>query len=385
MRFGKQMTMKKLFRITTVPMSLDLLLPNQPKFLSTYFDVTLVSSPSDLLEKVAKREGVKFASVKMKRNISVFNDFYSFIKLLRLFLKEKPHIIHFNTPKASLLAAIAGALCKIPNRVYTVSGLRFETESGVQRKLLIFFEKVTCFFASAVIAESSGVLDILKREKIANAKVRFLANGNINGVDLNCWSLSNVSEQQVNFFKTEYNIKCNDFVFLFVGRVVKDKGVKELLSAFTRLSSELQNVKLIIVGNLEETDDEFLSFFKKMTGTYKSIQYVGYSDSVREFMAMSSCLVLPSKREGFPTVILQAGAMTLPVIVSNVNGATDYIREFNGLMIPIEDINALYTAMLQVATGIVKFDSEKMFEFVKQRYSQDIVHKALLNFYIGLN
>ena len=337
--------MPKLIRLTTADISLYSLLKGQLKFLSRDFEVVGVASDTGVLQQVAEREGVRAINVPMHREISLIADLKSLFALIRLFLRERPDIVHANTPKASLLSMVAAALCRVPHRIYTVTGLRFETTHGLLRFVLKTMERITCLCATKVIPEGDGVKATLLRERITRKPMQKIFNGNINGVDLAWYDRT----AEVVAKAAELRGDSADFTFVFIGRMVRDKGINELVEAFDRLSQERDDVRLRLVGRFEDELDPVLPQTKERIERSDKIVFEGYQSDVRPYLAASDVLVLPSYREGFPNVVLQAGAMGLPVIVSEVNGSRESISKGeNGVVIPRQDAEALYQAMAQM-------------------------------------
>lgn len=336
----------KLFRISTVPMSLNLLLKGQLEYLNNYFDVTAISGEGNDLEIVKKREGVNVHPIEMHRHISLVQDLKSLWHLYRYFKKEKPDIIHSITPKAGLLSMIAGKMAGVPIRMHTFTGLIFPHKDGYMKHTLIMMDKLLCKAATHVYPEGNGVKEDLQRHHITNKPLKIIANGNINGIDLDEYNPSLFSDEFKKLTKHKYGINDVDFVFLFVGRLVIDKGLRELVGAFNHLSEKIPNIKLILVGPRE---NEKKAINKKMFSSIENnpnILEIGYQHEVRPFYAISNVLVLPSYREGFPNTVLQAGAMELPSIVSDISGCNEIIESgVNGLLIPRKNQIELEKAM----------------------------------------
>lgn len=375
--------MTKILRLTTSDISLNSLIKGQLRYLSQYFEVVGVASDTGVLEQVGEREGIRTINVPMHREISLLADVKSLLALIKLFRLERPDIVHANTPKASLLGMIAAWLCRVPNRIYTVTGLRFETTSGVMRFVLKTMECITCFCATKVIPEGDGVKTALLRERITGKPMQKIHNGNINGVDLDWYDRTEDVMQSVKLIKGD----STDFRFVFVGRIVRDKGICELVEAFTRLNAERADVKLMLVGNFEDKLDPLPVYTKEQIDSTSKIELAGYQSDVRPFMAASDVLILPSYREGFPNVILQAGAMGIPVIVTDVNGSDEVVKMGeNGVIVPKYDVDALYNAMTAMVC-----DSERTKQMsgvarkmVADRFDQRDVWAATVEMYNSL-
>lgn len=372
----------KLIRVTTISLSLNVLLKGQLSFLNRFYEVIGIASDREMLDEVAKREGIRTIVVAMKREISLWSDFKSLIHFVWIFWREKPFIVHANTPKASLLVMLAAWMMQVPNRIYTVTGLRFETTTGIFRKFLILLEKVTCFCATKVIPEGEGVKKALLKERITTKPLKVIFNGNINGVNCEFFKRTQLLEEQA------MDIKSEGYTFCFVGRIVKDKGINELIHAFVILNDKYPNTHLIMVGSLEKELDPLLPDVESLLLKHNSISFVGFQQDIRPYLQASDVFVFPSYREGFPNVVLQAGAMELPSIVTDINGSNEIIENgVNGKIIPPKDEKALYEAMkwfYEHREDVVLEMAKKTRPIVMERYEQYKVWEALLKEYQSL-
>lgn len=399
--------MQKIIRTSTIPISLNILLKGQLKFLADKFDILGISSPGFELDEVGVREGVKVFPIQMERGISPIKDLISLIKLYKKFKSEKPQIVHSITPKAGLLTMLAGKMAGIPIRMHTFTGLIFPTRTGLLQKLLIKMDQLLCWAATNIYPEGNGVKNDLIEYKITNKPLKVLANGNVNGIDLNYFSKDCNSEQIQSKLKKELGIQPDDFVFIFVGRLVGDKGINELVEAFQKLEirdlklgissehqiSSLQSPisnsqsripKLLLVGPLETELDPLKSETLKEIETNPNIISVGFQKDVRPYFAIANALVFPSYREGFPNVVMQAGAMELPSIVSDINGCNEIIVEGeNGTIIPVKNVEAISTAMQKLMEDKAYYLSLKnnARPMIQARYEQSVVWNALLDEY----
>ncbi len=379
----------KFFRIATVPVSLCFLLDGQLKYLNKYYEITAIASDgnNDLWNILKEKEGVKCHPIPMARDISIAKDLLSLINLYIFFSKERPDIIHANTPKASLLSMLAAKVAGVPIRIYTVTGLRFEGESGYMRKILILMEKLTCWAATKVIPEGEGVKHTLYRNKITSKPLKVVGYGNINGINSSFFQKVNVSENIVKNLKYDLEIKLDELVFCFVGRIVKDKGINELVNAFIRLNQKYPHTKLLLVGPFERDLDPLKKETEEMLKNHASIIVTGFQQDVRPFFAISDIFVFPSYREGFPNVVMQAGAMDLPCIVSDINGCNEIIKlDINGIIIPPKNTEALYDAMELLLTDNTKrtFLASNARKMIADRYEQSYVWSELLKEYQSL-
>ncbi|WP_374445506.1 glycosyltransferase family 4 protein [Epilithonimonas sp.] len=372
--------MKKLFRISTVPMSLNILLRGQLKFLDQHFDVTAISGSGKDLDEVKVREGVKVHSIEIQRQISPLKDIVSLVRLYQYFRKEKPDIIHSITPKAGLLSMVAGKWAGVPIRIHTFTGLVFPYREGFFQKILIVMDKILCSCATNVYPEGKGVKEDLKKFKITDKPLTLIGNGNVNGIDLIHFDPELYLEDEKSKLKTDLNISRENFVFVFIGRLVKDKGINELIAAFKKLNA--QNVKLLLVGPYESKLDPLNINTLSEIENNPDIISAGYQKDVRPYFAISDALVFPSYREGFPNVVLQSLAMQIPVIVSDINGCNEIVENGqNGIIVPPKDESALQQAMTKLLeekiylklkensrSSILKYEQQKLWDAILREY-----------------
>lgn len=384
--------MQKLIRVTTIPLSLNLLLKGQLSFLNKYYSVFAISGKGQDLEEVKKRESVPTIEIEMERGISVLKDIKSFWRLYRCFRNEKPRIVHSITPKAGLLSMAAAYFAKVPIRMHTFTGLIFPSKRGFFRELLIYMDKSLCFFATNVYPEGLGVKNDLIKFNITSKPLKVLANGNINGVDTSLFNIEAISQEEKIQLCTDLGIKAKDFVFIFIGRLVRDKGINELIEAFVRLAAykrEKNNantttIKLILVGPYESELDPLKAATIKEIQNNANILSVGFQSDIRPYLAISSVLTFPSYREGFPNVVLQAGAMGIASIVTNINGCNEIIEtNRNGLIIPVRDTQALFEAMkkLFIDKDFTHILAENSRSVILEKYKREVVWSALLTEY----
>lgn len=371
--------MIKLIRTSTVALSLDVLLKGQLAFLSKYYDVVAVSGADHHLDAVKQREGVRTESVEMARQINLWRDLVSLLKLYRLFRREKPAIVHSITPKAGLLSMIAARLAGVPVRIHTFTGLIFPTSTGLKKKLLIAMDCLLCRMATHVYPEGEGVRRDLLRYRITNKPLKVLAHGNISGVDTGYFALQQVPDEQKRALRSNLGLREDDVVFIFVGRLVADKGLREIVDAFTRLAEKQLQTRLILVGPTE-TADPIDHTTADLMKNHDRIITTGYQSDIRPYLAIADVFLLASYREGFPNVVLQAGAMELPCVVTDINGANEIIEHAkNGLIVPVRHADALLHAMQCLASDKVLREEmgKEGRRRIEQKFSNSIVWRAL--------
>lgn len=381
---------KKLIRVTTVPLSLSGLLNGQLNFMSKTFDVMAISSngKDGDLEKVGVAEGVKTIPVEMTRKITPLKDLQAVYKLYKIFKREQPFIVHSHTPKAGTLSMMAAKLAGVPHRLHTIAGLPLLEASGAKRTLLNLVEKLTYACATKIYPNSKGQHQIILEEKFTKAnKLKVIANGSSNGIDITRFNPELFDDSQLQALRKTLNIKASDFVFVFVGRLVSDKGINELLKAFNTLSSQTKiPVKLLLVGDYETELDPLKAETLEIKETNPNIVSTGWVQDVRPYFAISDCLTFPSYREGFPNVVMQAGAMGIPSIVTNINGCNEIIIEGqNGTIIPVKNASALQDKMEQVLKGELKYNNSACRDLIVNRYQRQVIWDGLLQEYLQLN
>jgi len=375
----------KIFRVSTVPQSLNILLKGQLKFLNETFEITAISTFGKHLIEVEEREKVKIHSISMERKISLLKDIISLWRLYFYFKKTKPDIIHSITPKAGLLSMIAGKFAGVPVRMHTFTGLIFPYKKGVFQKLLIIMDRLLCWAATHVYPEGNGVKYDLIKYNITSKPLKVIANGNVNGVDLEYFNPTLFSDKEKKDLKSSLGIQEQDFVFVFVGRLVRDKGINELIEAFCLL--KIPNVKLLLVGSFEQELDPLKQNVFNEIKNNSNIIHVGFQKDVRPYFAVSNALVFPSYREGFPNVVLQAGAMSIPSIVTNISGCNEIITDgFNGIVIEAKNSNSIYNGMKLILNDITLYNKfqKNSRHLIQEKYEQKIVWEALKEEYLNI-
>lgn len=369
----------KIIRATTVPMSLNAFCNGMLKELSEKYEVVALSSPGPELSVIEAREGVRTIAVPMERHISPLKDLLALIKMVWVFRKEKPAMVHSMTPKAGLLCMVAAWLTRVPVRIHTFTGLVWPTSTGLKRKVLMLTDKITCGCATHIIPEGEGVKNDLIAGKITKKPLKVLGYGNVMGVDLTHYVRS--EELKV---KSE-KLRSDRFTFLFVGRIVKDKGINELCQAFDKLSKKTP-VRLVLVGKYEDTLDPISDASRDIIKTNAFIEYVGpqYGEDLLAYYAAADCFVFPSYREGFPNTVLEAGAMGLPSVVTDINGSREIIEDGkNGVIVPSQNAEALYEAMQKMLIDKEKreYMASNARKMIADRFEQSFVRKCLYDYY----
>lgn len=370
----------KIIRVCTVSNSISFVAGMIPDLTKEY-DVCVLSSPGEYWNYLERYgNSVKRLEVTMERHISPIRDLKSLFGLIRVFRKEKPTMVHSMTPKAGLLSMMAAWFCRVPVRVHTFTGLVFPTATGLTQKILILTDRITCACATHIVPEGEGVKNDLINYRITKKSLKVLGHGNVRGIDFDHFDPES-PEVQTGAAKIH---KPGIFTFVFVGRLVRDKGINELVEAFERLNKEYPKARLLLVGRQEPELDPLKPETIAKIDNNKNIEAVGQQSDVRPWLAASDAFVFPSYREGFPNVVIEAGAMGLPSIVTNINGSREIvINNKNGIIVPPHDTEDLGNAMRDFVTSKKQIErlSSNARIMIASRFEQAYVHQCLKNYY----
>jgi glycosyltransferase involved in cell wall biosynthesis len=376
----------KLIRVTTVPMALKHLLSGQMRYMNENgFEVIMVSAAGKEIDEVTANEDCPHHIINMTRKITPVADLKSLWQLYRFFKKEKPAIVHSHTPKAGLLAMLAAKFAGVKVRIHTIAGLRFMTSSGFTRKILVFMEKLTGRAATHVWPNSFSILKYVQDNKlVATKKLQVIGLGSSNGINLNRFNALALQPSKEEELKKQLQYNENFTYLLSVGRIVKDKGIDELLVSFDKLYLQNAGLRLILLGSFEEDLDPVSDKAKKILREHPGIIHINWSDEVAYYMHLAHILIHPSYREGFPNVLLQAGAVGCPVVCSRIEGNIDIVEDkrtglifeaknetdlIEKLTFALEhrDLMKSYAAELQKKV-LTNFDQGLVHELIKKKY-----------------
>ena len=382
--------MNKLIRITTVAYSLGGLLKGQLNYMSDYYEVIGISSSEDgyLKRVISKKEGIRVIPLEMTRKITIFKDFFAFWKLFWIFKKEKPFIVHTHTPKAGTVGMLAAYMAGVPNRLHTIAGMPLMEATGPKRLLLDIVEKMTYKCATKIYPNSYGLEKFIVEGKYTiPKKIKVIGKGSSNGIDTSIFDPAVVKDEEIQKIKDTYSISSEHFVFIFIGRLVKDKGVNELVAAFDTLCNKYSHIKLLLVGRREMELDPLDEKTNQIIASNKNIITTGTQDDVRPYLKLSDLLTFPSYREGFPNVVMEAGAMGLPAIVSDINGCNEIIVDGkNGFIVPPKSEDGLCEKMeeLLLAPLILEELASNTRKMIKERFERNFIWEELLKEYQSL-
>ena len=380
--------MHTIVRITTIPISLKILLKGQLNFMQQNgFKVIAASAGGNEAEALKIQENCEHFIVPLSRKINPIQDVICIIKLIKFFKKIKPTIVHTHTPKAGFIGMIAAYFSIVPIRLHTIAGLPWMIENGIKKNILKSVEKLTALASTKVYVNSKSLLLYLEEQNVANKKFSVLGAGTSNGIDVNYFSNTSEIKEIAYQLKTENNVSAASFIWLFVGRVVKDKGIQELIDAFVGLQKKYTSDLLWIVGNEEQKLDPIDETYREILHSNKSIKLCGFQNDVRPFYAAANMLVFPSYREGFPNVPMQAALMDCGLILSNINGCNEIVtHQISGLLVNVKSAEDVLNKMIFARENeqLVHQYKQQAKQHILSNYSQDIVWSNLLNEYKNL-
>lgn len=374
---------KKLFFVTTIAGSLNFF-KGQYQLLLSDFDITAIASDKKRLKEVGEENHIKIHHIPMEREISILKDIYCLICFIFYFIRQRPYIVHGNTPKGSLLSMIAAWITRVPVRIYMCHGLRYQGCRGIKRKVLMFMERISCRCATEIICVSHGIKEVLIEDRITNKEPIVIWNGSVQGIDMGKFNPDNITNKQG--LREEYGIGDDDFVITFIGRLVKDKGINELVEAVNSLHVKYSNIKLLLIGRFENTGNPISDITKKIIDEGEFIIATGPQLNIVPFLSITDLFVFPSYREGFGLSLMEAGAMNVPSIASNIPGCNEVIIDgLTGLLIEprstlaiIESIEKLYND--RELLDHLKLNSRKS---IIERYEQDQLLQHYRDYYLS--
>lgn len=376
----------KFFITTTVARTLSFF-QGQPQLWNKDFEVTAIAAEEDKLKAFAQSEGINYEYIPMHREISLFSDLCCLFRFIMLFIKERPAVVHGNTPKASMLSMLAAWITRRPIRIYMCHGLRYQTTSGLLRRVLMSMEWISCHCATIVIGVTQGVANTLVSDGLCESnKIKVIGHGSAGGIDIDKFSRDALVDNAQNI-REDLSISADDFIFCFVGRVVKDKGINELVEAFDKLSKENDKIHLMLIGPEEGESDPINDGTKKLLDSHCRIYSLGRKNDVRPYIAACNALVLPSYREGLGQVILEANALEVPCIATDIIGPRDVIESLvNGELVKVRNVDSLYHKMKEWVDNpsLVKEMAKTSRAYAESRFAQDIVRNNYYKEYCRL-
>lgn len=371
---------KKISIIVTVPLSLETWFKGQPRYLSNFYDVELITSQSQSIEQISMYENVSVTLVDFTRQINPIKDLKVLMILWSHFRRTKPDMVYSITPKAGLLGMISAWLARVPVRLHLIVGLPYFGSSGIRRLLLRTIEKTTYLFATHLYANSFNLAKFIAN-KLTSKSVNIIGYGSVNGVDTSYFKDSIRHEDKLTL-RNRFGINDEDFLLLFTGRIVGDKGVNELAKAFDVLSKKHSRIHLLMVGDYEHHLDPIKPETYDLIQNNSRIHTVSFQSDIRPYFCISDLLILPSYREGLPNVLIEAGSCGLPLIATNINGCNEVIVEGeNGLLISPKNVDALANVIDTLLTNTILYDKlrSNARASILKRYDQHVYWEKLHN------
>ncbi|WP_416687598.1 glycosyltransferase family 4 protein [Candidatus Pseudothioglobus sp. Uisw_041] len=361
-------------------MSLATLLKGQAKYLSEFYEVKLVTSNSHINSRITEFEGVEVKTVDMSRKITPFQDLRALYKLYKFILNENPDIVYTFTPKAGLLGMMASFLARVPVRIHNVVGMPLMEANGKKLILLKFTERLTYFFSTKIFCNSFGLKEHIN-SNLTSLPITVIGQGSINGVDTKYFKNKYNKEEELKI-RGEYNILKDDFVITFIGRIVKDKGINELVESFINLVKKYPNLKLLLVGDYEEDLNPINKKNKKFIDEFESIITVGFKNDIRKFLGITDLFTLPSYREGLPNSLLEAGSFGIPLLATDINGCNEIIENNEtGILVKKKDVKSLEEGIekLIVNKKLYSYIRDNVRDRIIKKYDQNYFWKELKN------
>ncbi|WP_419211079.1 glycosyltransferase family 4 protein [Maribacter sp. X9] len=381
------MVKKKIIRVTTVASSLKILLKGQLAYMNQFYEIVGVASNDPMLDEVTKQEGIRTLGIEMTRQITPLKDLKAVWQLYRLFRREKPAIVHTHTPKAGTLGMLAALLANVPHRLHTIAGLPLMEATGKKRTLLNVVEKFTYACATKVYPNSKGLDDFVKQEGFTSQKkLKVIGEGSSNGIDITHFDPALFTEKDKTELREVLKLPQSERVLIYLGRIVADKGIHELIDAFENIAKQFDNVTLLIAGSPEKHLDPIAPRTEEILNGHPKIKVLGWINDVRPYLAISEAMIFPSYREGFPNVVMQAGAMGVPVIASDINGSNEIIIPGkNGAIVPVKNAQRLEQAIAAFLEGKEStYSSANCRQMIIDRYDQKRIWQLLREEYENL-
>jgi glycosyltransferase involved in cell wall biosynthesis len=377
-----------LVHIATDPTSFSFLRGQVSYMQSKGFSVVAIASPGDYLRLFSDAEGVATLAVEMPRRITPLSDLHSLYRLVRAIRRINPAIVHSHTPKGGLLGMVAAWLSRVPVRVYHMRGLPMLGAAGARRQLLRITEYVACRLAHRVFCVSNSIRQLAISSGIApEGKLLVLADGSGNGVDARQrFAPDPETQARGRELRARLGIPAEALVIGFVGRLVRDKGIAELAGAWERLREELPAARLLLLGRFEP-QDPIPRAAREPLERDPRVHLAGLDWDSPPYYAAMDILALPTYREGFPNVALEAAAMALPVVATEVPGCVDAIVDgVTGTLVPARDAEALAAALRRYAEQpeLRSVHGSAARQRVLESFEPDRIWRSLLSEYISL-
>lgn len=377
--------MKKMVIVVTVPLVLDTWFKDQPKYLSKFYEVEIITAFSHRVKSISEHENVNIKIMDFTRKINFIKDMKVLAQLFLYFMVKRPDIVYTLTPKAGLLGMMASWMAFIPHRIHNVVGLPHLEAHGKRKTILELSEKLTYIFSTNLYCNSLNLKKDIEN-KMTKKPVKIIGHGSVNGVDTEYFK-DMLSEDKKQDIRKSIEIEIDDFVITFVGRIVKDKGINELVNVFSALKLRHNNISLLLIGDYEDDLDPISSQTKKIINEDPKILQIDFQKDIRKYLAITNLFVLPSYREGLPNVLIEAGSYGIPLVATNINGCNEIITNGeNGALVNKRDENSLFTAIEKfiVDKEYYNYIKKNIRESIYKRYDQKIFFEKLHEEFISI-
>lgn len=378
-----------LLHVVTVPQTLSSFFDGQINYMKKNgFEVAAISSPGPQAEFVSQRDNIKVCQIPMLRRISPFADIIVLFRLFKTMRRLRPTIVHTHTPKAGLLGMIAAYLARVPVRVFTLHGLRSSGMEGGKKRILSGSEKLSCWLAQKVFAVSNSVCRQAQNLGYCSEdKIKVLVNGTCNGIDAkDRFNPENYPKEIRSQIRRKYGIPEDALVLCYVGRIVREKGVAELIESWRKLRAEFDNLFLLMVGEYE-SEDAVGHEVVQILNNDERIVITGFVYDMPEHYSAVDLVALPTYREGFPYAPLEGAAMGLSVVATKVCGCVDAVEDGRtGILVPAKNADALYEAIKRLLSD--KWLRDKLGRAGRERvlkyFAPEAIWSSLRSEYVGL-
>lgn len=387
-KISKKLSDIRIARISTVPFFIVTQLNNQINELArSGAFVTIISSYGPEVAKLCLSNKISYKLIEIKRNISPINDFITLIKLWVFFVKNRTDVVHSTTPKAGLLTSIASFLAFVPIRLHTFTGQPWVELAGFKKLIARYCDLIIGLLNTHCYADSLSQKNFLINEGVISAcNLSVMGSGSLAGVDLNRFNPYHFPISRRASVRRSLNIDSDSQIILFVGRVTEDKGIIELLTAFSLIKSEGSLAHLIMVGPLEIDINGLKDRILSKLVSQPDVHMIGYSDIPELYMSTADFLCLPSYREGFGTVVIEAAAMGIPTVGTSINGLVDAIvPDVTGILVNVKDVDSLKSGLerLLFDRKLCKKMGLNARRRVQKSFDASVMNKLLVAEYIG--
>lgn len=372
----------------TSPMSCILLAGQLAYMRNAGFDVCFVTTDSPDARAFAAEEGARFRPLSMAREISPMRDLRSLLAAIRLVRQERPQVVNAGTPKAGLLLMLASWFCRVPTRIYTMRGVRYESEHGLRRLILKTTERLVCRAATKVVCISPSVRELVLADRLCpESKAVVVGAGSSNGLDLSRFSREKVGARRIAELRQIHGIGEGDYVIGFVGRLIPRKGIAELIEAWGALRERIPSSKLLLVGPYED-EQPLPAAVRETISADPRVISTGFVTNVEEYLCLMNVFVFPAHWEGFGNVLVQASACEVPIVATRVTGVRDAVKDgVSGVLVEKSDVPGVVAAVLRyhARPELAKDHGKRGSDWVRAQFRSESIWNGLAALYRGIS